>query len=66
VRGAGDRFSVGDRIAFYRRRPGLPQRALAELMGRSEDWLSKVERNERDVGRLDVLTEVARALRVHC
>jgi hypothetical protein len=33
-------------------------------VGRSEDWLSKVERNERDVRRLDVLNELARALRV--
>ena len=64
MRGAGDHFTVGDRIAFYRRRRGLTQRVLANLVGRSEDWLSKVERNERDVRRLDVLSEVARALRV--
>ena len=64
MRGAGDHFSVGDRIAFYRRRRQLTQRVLAQLVGRSEDWLSKVERNERDVRRLDVLHEVARALRV--
>jgi transcriptional regulator with XRE-family HTH domain len=64
VRGAGDHFSVGERIAFYRRRRQLTQRVLAELVGRSEDWLSKVERNERDIRRLDILTEVARALRV--
>ena len=64
MRGAGDHFSVGERIAFYRRRRQLTQRVLAELVGRSEDWLSKVERNERDIRRLDILTEVARALRV--
>lgn len=64
MRGAGDHFSVGDRIAFYRRRRQLTQRVLAELVGRSEDWLSKVERNERDIRRLDILTEVAHALRV--
>ena len=64
MRGAGDHFSVGDRIAFYRRRRGLTQRVLAELVGRSEDWLSKVERNEREVRRLDVISDVARALRV--
>lgn len=64
MRGAGDQFTVGDRIAFYRRRRGLTQRVLAQLVGRSEDWLSKIERNERDIRRLDVLGEVARALRV--
>ena len=51
MRGAGDHFSVGDRIAFYRRRRQLTQRVLAQLVARSEDWLSKVERNERDVRR---------------
>ena len=60
MRGAGDQFTVGDRIAFYRRRRGLTQRVLAQLVGRSEDWLSKIERNERDIRRLDVLGEVAR------
>lgn len=64
VRAAGDHLSVGERIAFYRRRRGLTQAVLAGLVGRSEDWLSKVERGERPVRRLDVLSEVARALRV--
>lgn len=64
MRGAGDHFTVGERIAFYRRRRGLTQGVLAHLVGRSEDWLSKIERNERDLRRLDVLTEVAKALRV--
>lgn len=64
VRGAGDSFSVGERIAFYRRRRGLSQVVLAGLVGRSEDWLSKIERGERPARRLDVLSEVASALRV--
>lgn len=64
MRGAGDRYSVGERIAFYRVRRGQTQAVLAGLVGRSEDWLSKVERGERHVRRLDVLTEVAKALRV--
>jgi transcriptional regulator with XRE-family HTH domain len=64
MRGAGDQFSVGERIAFYRRRRGLSQAVLADLVGRTEDWLSKIERGERDIRRLDVLAEVARGLRV--
>jgi len=64
MRGAGDRYSVGERIAFYRVRRGQTQAVLAGLVGRSEDWLSKVERGERHVRRLDVLTEMAKALRV--
>lgn len=64
MRGAGDQFSVGERIAFYRVRRGLTQTVLAGLVGRSEDWLSKIERGERQIRRLDLLTEVAKALRV--
>ncbi|MGW5239247.1 helix-turn-helix domain-containing protein [Monashia sp. NPDC004114] len=64
MRGAGDALSVGERIAFYRRRRGLTQAVLAGLVGRSEDWLSKIERGDRPVRRLDVLADVAKALRV--
>ncbi|MBV9143509.1 MAG: helix-turn-helix transcriptional regulator [Pseudonocardiales bacterium] len=64
MRGAGDQLSIGERIAFYRRRRGLSQRVLANLVGRTEDWLSKIERGEREIRRLDVLVELARALRV--
>jgi transcriptional regulator with XRE-family HTH domain len=64
MRGAGDPLTVGERVAFYRRRRGLAQATLAGLVGRSEDWLSKIERGEREIRRLDVLVEVARALRV--
>lgn len=42
----------------------MTQSVLAGLVGRSEDWLSKIERGERDVQRLDVLVELAHALRV--
>ena len=64
MRGAGDQLSIGERIAFYRRRRGLSQVVLANLIGRTEDWLSKIERGEREIRRLDVLVEVAGALRV--
>jgi hypothetical protein len=32
-------MSVGERIAIYRRRRGLSQLALANMIGRSEAWL---------------------------
>jgi transcriptional regulator with XRE-family HTH domain len=64
MRGAGDQLSIGERVAFYRRRRGLSQVVLANLVGRTEDWLSKIERGERDIRRLDVLADVARELRV--
>lgn len=37
---------------------------LGDLVGRSEDWVSKVERGARDIRRVDIVRELARALRV--
>jgi transcriptional regulator with XRE-family HTH domain len=56
--------SIGSRISRVRRRRGLSQRELAGLVGRSESWVSKVERGDRSVDRLSVLLDVARALNV--
>src|SRR3954452_19600694 len=56
--------TTGQRIAAYRRRRGLSQAALAGLVGRSESWLSQVERGIRSVDRLSVLLDLARVLRV--
>lgn len=55
---------VGERIAYYRRRRGLSQVKLARLLGRSESWLSQVERGARQIDRVSVLVEVAAALDV--
>jgi transcriptional regulator with XRE-family HTH domain len=60
VSGAG----TGERIAVYRRRRGLSQAALAGLIGRSESWLSQVERGIRSVDRLSVLLDMAKILHV--
>lgn len=53
---------IGDRIAHYRRRKGLSQAALAGLVGRSESWLSQVERGKRGVDNLTVIRDLATAL----
>jgi transcriptional regulator with XRE-family HTH domain len=64
MRGVGDSMSVGERVAFYRQRRDLTQAVLAGMVGKSEDWLSKIERGERQARRLDVLADLARELRV--
>jgi transcriptional regulator with XRE-family HTH domain len=56
--------SLGQRLAAYRRRRGLSQATLAGLVGRSESWMSQVERGLRTVDRLSVLTDLAAVLRV--
>jgi transcriptional regulator with XRE-family HTH domain len=55
---------IGERIALYRRRRGLSQPVFAGLLGKSESWVSKVERGVLPVDRLSTLVEVARVLRV--
>lgn len=54
---------IGERIRIYRKRRGLGQKELAELVGRSESWLSQVERGIRSVDRLSVLVDIARILK---
>jgi transcriptional regulator with XRE-family HTH domain len=56
--------SIGQRIAAYRRRRGLSQAAVAGLIGRSESWLSQVERGIHSVDRLSVLLDLAKVLNV--
>ena len=41
-----DREPTGQRIARAKRRRGLSQAVLAGLVGRSESWLSQVERGK--------------------
>jgi transcriptional regulator with XRE-family HTH domain len=54
---------IGDRIRVYRRRRGLSQKELAGLIGRSESWLSQVERGLRSVDKFSVLVHIAQVLK---
>jgi transcriptional regulator with XRE-family HTH domain len=56
--------AIGERIALYRRRRGLSQVKLAGLVGRSESWLSQVERGARPIERLGILGQLATVLDV--
>ncbi|WP_157246262.1 helix-turn-helix domain-containing protein [Nonomuraea typhae] len=57
-------LTVGQRIAWYRRRRGLSQEVLAGLVGRTTDWLSKVENDRISLDRLSVIKSMANALDV--
>ena len=60
----GNEDVPGARIARARRRRGLSQAVLAGLVGRSESWLSQVERGKRRIDSHAVLTRMAAVLRV--
>ncbi|WP_238019970.1 helix-turn-helix transcriptional regulator [Dactylosporangium sp. AC04546] len=57
-------LTIGERVAWYRRRRGMSQEVLAGLVGRTVDWLSKVENNRIDLDRLSVIKSLADALDV--
>jgi transcriptional regulator with XRE-family HTH domain len=61
---SSDREATGQRIARARRRRGLSQAVLAGLAGRSESWLSQVERGKRGIDSHSVLVRLADVLRV--
>ena len=58
------RAEIGQRIARQRRRRGLSQVVVAGLVGRSESWLSQVERGRRSIDSHAVLVRLAEVLNV--
>ncbi|MEV7013792.1 helix-turn-helix transcriptional regulator [Streptosporangium sp. NPDC051022] len=54
--------NIGQLIARARRRRGLSQAVLAGLIGRSESWLSQVERGQRSVDSHSVITALCEIL----
>lgn len=59
MRGMTDAMTIGERVAWYRRRRGFSQRVLADLVGRTEDWLNKVENNRIQLDRVSVIQSLA-------
>ncbi|MFI6905097.1 helix-turn-helix domain-containing protein [Nonomuraea sp. NPDC050394] len=64
MREMASNLTLGQRIAWYRRRRGLSQEVLAGLVGRTTDWLSKVENDRISLDRLSVIKAMANALDV--
>ncbi|WP_232433829.1 helix-turn-helix domain-containing protein [Salinispora arenicola] len=62
MRGTTTTLTIGERVAWYRRRRGLSQEVLAGLIGRTADRLAKVENNRIDLDRLSVIESLAEAL----
>ncbi|MEV5377575.1 helix-turn-helix transcriptional regulator [Streptomyces nondiastaticus] len=59
-----DTTALGPRVKGLRRAAGMSQSDLATAMGRSESWVSQVERGVQPVERLSVLQALADALHV--
>src|SRR3954471_10633772 len=64
MRGMTENLTIGERVAWYRRRRGMSQEVLAGIVGRTVDWLSKAENNRIELDRLSVIRGIADALDV--
>jgi transcriptional regulator with XRE-family HTH domain len=64
VRGMTENLTIGERVAWYRRRRGMSQEVLAGLVGRSTDWLQRAENNRLQLDRLSVIRSLAHMLDV--
>jgi transcriptional regulator with XRE-family HTH domain len=65
MRGLTESLTLGERVSFYRRRRGISQEVLAGLIGRTPDWLSKVENGRIQLDRVSVIKALADQLDVH-
>lgn len=57
-----DDLPVGKRIQFFRERAGMSRPLLADLVGRSAEWLKAVENGRLQAPRLPMLLRLAQAL----
>ena len=64
MRGMTENLTVGERVAWYRRRRGMSQEVLAGLIGRTADWLQRAENNRIQLDRLSVIRALAQVLDV--
>ena len=62
MKGSDLELTIGERVAFYRRRRGLTQVALAGLVNRTTSWIEKVENGRVPLDRISVVRDLARAL----
>ncbi|MEV6276518.1 helix-turn-helix domain-containing protein [Nocardia sp. NPDC051832] len=58
----GRPLTVGERIEIRRRRLGLSRRVVAQLAGRSEEWLRQIERGHRELDSIAALYRMAEVL----
>ena len=59
---SADPLTTGERVKWHREKLGIRRKALAELVGRSEEWLRLLEVEGRGAERLSNLMEIARGL----
>ncbi len=64
MKGVSNSMTIGERVAYYRRRRGLSQVTLGDLVSRTESWVEKIENGRAALDRVSVIGQLARALDV--
>jgi transcriptional regulator with XRE-family HTH domain len=64
VQAEATRAGLGIRVGVRRRQQGLSRRVVANLVGRSEEWLRQVERGQRRLDSIEVFVHLARVLHI--
>jgi transcriptional regulator with XRE-family HTH domain len=62
VKGATNHLTPGEKVAYYRRRRGISQTALAELVGKTTSWIEKIESGRANLQMLPNIANLAEVL----
>ena len=62
VKGATNHLTPGEKVAYYRRRRGLSQSVLAELVGKTTSWIEKIESGRANLQMLPNIASLADVL----
>ncbi|RSO07039.1 XRE family transcriptional regulator [Streptomyces sp. WAC 06783] len=58
------KFTLGQRIRYFRERAGLSQNAFAQLVGRGENWAWKVEHDQIPIDSVSMLISICEVLHI--
>ena len=62
VKGATNHLTPGEKVAYYRRRRGMSQSVLAELVGKTTSWIEKIESGRANLQMLPSIASLAEVL----
>ena len=62
MKGATNQLTPGEKMAYYRRRRGMSQTVLADLVGKTTSWVEKIEAGRANLRMLPNIARVAEVL----
>jgi transcriptional regulator with XRE-family HTH domain len=62
MKGATNQLTPGEKVAYYRRRRGMSQSVLAELVGKTTTWIEKIESGRANLQMLPNIASLAEVL----